>query len=64
MEWLREVSAVIAGSPIMFVSVDMRVFKYSTYGAVTLGGTCNSEEHLEYAKVIKLKHFNTEEIEI
>ncbi|XP_037579332.2 uncharacterized protein LOC119462052 [Dermacentor silvarum] len=50
-EWLRQVEEESPQGPLLFVSVDMRAFRYRVYQRPALEASCNLEEHVEYSQV-------------
>ncbi|XP_077541090.1 uncharacterized protein LOC144153313 [Haemaphysalis longicornis] len=50
-EWLKQAEEASPQGPSMFISVDMRAFRYTVYQPPSLEASCNSEEHVEYSQV-------------
>ncbi|KAL1435834.1 hypothetical protein MTO96_010609 [Rhipicephalus appendiculatus] len=50
-EWLRQIEEENPQGPLLFLSVDMRAFRYRVYQRPALEASCNLEEHVEYSQV-------------
>ncbi|XP_077486396.1 uncharacterized protein LOC144097609 [Amblyomma americanum] len=50
-EWLKQVEESSPQGPALFVSVDMRSFRYRVYQRPALEASCNLEEHAEFIQV-------------
>ncbi|CAN7938197.1 unnamed protein product [Ixodes hexagonus] len=51
LSWMHEAGADL--SVDVCFSVDMRVFRYHTYGPRVLDGACHTEDHLDYEQVCR-----------